>query len=155
MQALVESGAESGTTRMGMCSRLRCEVSEWRGDREGWRTYCLRSRGPVTAYLLNCLSGCFSSNSPRRQLIDTVVTSKHAKEKDGKVKVFNFYLSAPLCLLAPLAPPAKNKVVCMHVLLTPTTPFESKYREYLYNNRVKFARYQLHSTPLIPINQSR
>ena len=58
----------------------------------------------------------FSSNSPRMQLKDTVVTSKHAKEKDGKVKVFNFYLSTPLCLLAPLAPlapPAKNKG-CMY-----------------------------------------
>jgi hypothetical protein len=90
-----------------------------------------------------------------RQLIDTVVTSKHAKEKDGKVKVFDFYSSTPLCLLLRSLRPRRTKVVCMHVLLTPTTPFESKYKEYLYNNRVKFARYHLHSTSLVPINQSR
>jgi hypothetical protein len=141
-----------------MYSVVRCEVNEWRGDREGWRTYCLNSRGSGTAYLLNCLSGCFSSNSPRRHLIDIVLTPKYAKEKDGKVKVFNFYLSTPLCLLACLlrSPrPRRTKVVCMHILLTPTTPFESKYKEYLYNNRVKFARYHLLSTSLDPINQSR
>jgi hypothetical protein len=96
-----------------MYSVVRCEVNEWRGDREGWRTYCLNSRGSGTAYLLNCLSGCFSSNSPRRHLIDIVLIPKYAKEKDGKVKVFNFYLSTPLCLLASLAPPAKNKG-CMY-----------------------------------------